>query len=239
MCLLYCVLRKNTNIARASGRGSRGSKFTTCLVTLCAHVGHHQLQHFSDALSLPALPNCFVLERKHKGIKAVGDVTVTGPTWDKSVLRETTVHHLFALERNTFSKEAAVEDSHPPSRALKKSLGEWFGPLAEGCLTGPVARISEWERVSTGDVVVYSTQSGHHRVGQIILHVEFHGVVATLVECYKWEADEWARASKHAPMDRGEWIPTASILGAAIHSLAKTPMRVIPPLHVTPRWAAN
>ena len=128
MCLLYCVLRKNANIARASGRGSRGSEFTTCLVTLCAHVGHHQLQHFSDALSLPALPNCFVLERKHKGIKAIGDVTVTGSTWDKSVLRETTVHHLFALERNTFSKEAAVEDSHPPSRALKKSLGEWFGP---------------------------------------------------------------------------------------------------------------
>ena len=57
-------------------------------------------------------------------------------------------------------------------------------------MTGPVARISEWEGVSVGDVVVYSTQSGHHRVGQIILPSEFHGVVATLGESYKWDADE-------------------------------------------------
>ena len=121
MCLLYGALRKNTNIARASGGGSKGSKLTTCLVTLCAHVGHHRLQHFSDALSLPALPNCFVLERKHQGIKAVGDVTVTGPTWDKSVLRETTMHRLTALERRTLqgsSRRArkAWDNGLPPSQ---------------------------------------------------------------------------------------------------------------------------
>ena len=107
------------------------------------------------------LPDCFVLERKHKAPKRLAEeIRNTNSNWERSVMRETTSRHFSTLDSSHshrhphFQVVACLVDPYTPSNKLL----EWLrielraGP-ADEIRVASKARINEWEICSRKDVV--------------------------------------------------------------------------------------
>ena len=99
------------------------------------------------------LPTCWVTERKHKCIKKFSNnLTNVNYSWDQSVLREVTLHHLNALQMDHFGFEVGLLDPVPCSSRLTASLQHAFG-THDAFHQAIHARLNRWDRISAGDAV--------------------------------------------------------------------------------------
>ena len=145
------------------------------------------------------LPNCFVLERKHRVPKKyANDMRNTSGDWEKSVLRECTAAHFAELERNTthFQAAACLIDAFAPKAAMLKTLLSALGvhhiPDAHHGIeltTARTARINEWETCAKQDVVLIKSGVDEF-VAQIRFFVSIHDRAAahdhTLAGVERW-----------------------------------------------------
>ena len=131
-------------------------------------IKFHCLHHIAPQLerwSAKCYPNCFVLERKHKSVKAIANEAHNvrhdrSLTWDAGLLRDVTSSHIHRLscDIGQFSTEPGLQKSREVPKALRAQLQHMFG--AADFQTAHVARVNEWERVSKGDVVIAALGNG-------------------------------------------------------------------------------
>ena len=144
------------------------------------------------------LPNCFALERKHKIPKRFGnEIRNTSGTWDASVSREVTNHHiaeLTAADAHHFGAAAGLIGPHRMSKKLEVQVraavraGE-----AVQFRTAKVGRINEWERICRRDVVLYGP-SGAEEVGEVTLQFDYEVEGNHVAVCC---VRQWRRISEH------------------------------------------
>ena len=122
------------------------------------------------------LPNCFVLERKHRTPKkCANDMRNTSSQWETSVLRECTAAHFAELAKDTqFKAGSGLEDAYTPSKAMHTQLLTALGIARDAAdelqiATSRMARINEWETCYKSDVVL--VKSDEEYVGQIMFFV--------------------------------------------------------------------
>jgi len=130
----------------------------------------HSVLHFSMFLRrFPYVPNCFVLERKHKQPKRfANEARNTAGAWESSVARDVTSRHVSALEGRT-AHDGLQDPVTPPSPSLLAMLQVALG--VGDYMTSKSARINQWERVAKGDVVLLEV-NGERVVGRIALLVD-------------------------------------------------------------------
>ena len=168
------------------------------------------------------LPNCYVLERKHKQVKRfANEVRNTSSNWESSVLREITSRHVAELsQRPHFEITAGLVDPHGVSKRFGVMLQAAVGPRALDCFSASLSvRVNAWERVHKGDVVAVRGAEGAIEVGQALWHVavQVEGCAHTLTCVQLWQplsADR--RASKWRRSDTNALRMSSDIVGALI-----------------------
>ena len=120
----------------------------------------HSALHFGRFLDTwRHLPNCFVLERKHRFPKRwANQTTNTKHAYEGQVLRMVTAHHCEALihDPSVFSKEARLLQPREPTAKLAKAMGAAIGNLGE-IIVAHTARINEFEGIQKGDMTLIGT----------------------------------------------------------------------------------
>lgn len=154
----------------------------------------HQLVHFVRfIIDLGWFPNCWVLERKHRVAKRYAGLNLNSRAkkvgYSAAVLREVTVRHLSKLQRADsvhFREEAClISPKAAPGRLARLLTGEFGGDCSFCC--SMTARISKWEKVSRGDMVLYAWE-GFAAVGRVDLLASVtcegeHGAFAYVSVC--------------------------------------------------------
>ena len=132
----------------------------------------HKLLHFIFELTaFGSLPNCFVLERKHRVAKRFASSnTATNRNYSAACLREVTAHHLANLQRDEsvhFVEDACLIEPKQPAKKLLRQLH-----VESGCtptfMVSQTARVNKWEKVAVGDMVLCDIGS-RAQVGQVLL----------------------------------------------------------------------
>ena len=134
------------------------------------------------------LPMCFVLERKHKGIKRYGNhVENTSGDWHKGVLRDASTRHfemLCACEATRFGPEPVLLNPTIASAKVDQALRAQFALDPEAALlTSRQARSTEFEVLTCGDVVLVG--HGPPILGKISLFASVDGLLVALLEQWR------------------------------------------------------
>ena len=133
----------------------------------------HYMMHYPAFLGRwHIIPNCFVLERKHKLPKRYANpILNTKADWEVSVLREVTNSHLASLgDTVVFDDGAALLSPHRAGRRMNSMLQHQFGfGLDVMFMASKHARMNEWDRCSVNDVVQLHDES----VGEVVLHAAY------------------------------------------------------------------
>ena len=205
-------------------------------------IKHHFLHHFSSHLrkwGKIGLPNCFCLERKHKGVKRFSNnLTSLQADFDANVLRDVTCLHLHRLSQpGLFSGVACLQDPVEPPRKMLEHLQGMFGTEVTYHVALS-ARANEWEVVHKGDVVVARGGDGKHFVGLVVQHAalsyEKESATLTLLKTMAFVRDVTDRCSEHmqGPL---LWVRVQSIVCSTVFAEGN-PYRILRPVHVEPCW---
>lgn len=211
-------------------------------------IKFHYLHHIAPQLarwSRKCYPNCFVLERKHKSVKAIADHAHNvrddrSLTWDAGLLRDVTSSHLHRLscDIGQFSAEPGLQKPHGVPKAMRAQLEREFG--VADFQTAHVARVNEWERVSKGDVVIAALGNGEHVAGTAVHHVSvacFGATsVLTMLDVLEFTSRPHARCSSHVRGGAGMWVFTSQIECACTWSESAGSVRILRTVHVDPVW---
>lgn len=168
---------------------------------------HHML-HLTDGGADRPIVSCFVLERKHKGVKKAG--TWCFNDFEKPVLRSCLARQSEALQRKELYQTECLhhESSH-------ETIGgfEIRRSLAASLRCG---------EVRSRDVVVLT----EHRVGEVVCFImKDLLLVQLLVFTPTTSAIEWCRSSAH------EFVPASDIVSPIPWALRGTDRcRIVPPL---------
>jgi hypothetical protein len=184
------------------------------------------------------LPNCFVHERKHKLPKRfANEVKNTKWSWDASVLREVTCHHLCHLD-GVGAVAVSISDARPCKKHLQALLQQEFNVPA-GCVdvvfaTGREARFNQWEKCSRGDLCMVKRGDG-----MVIGRCGFHASVCcdghldTVSSFSAWEiVSQSDRAWKCSPTEQHFMVMTQEILCTLTWAGAAGLCTVLKPTHV-------
>ena len=187
-----------------SAAADYGASFKELYGEDCMIFKFHMMFHLSKWLDIIGfLPNCQVLERKHRVPKRYADQcrNTRVSTFASSVLREVTVRHLAVLEDAAsvhFQVDPCLQNPHPPSKLLDKQLRSLFGDADYIVLAS--ARINEYEVVQKGDVVMIE-EDGAITVGAVVVHISATTAADPLTLVTKWinPIIRMARAARSTP----------------------------------------
>ena len=182
----------------------------------------HWLLHIGDLYArIKLLPNCFVLERRHRIPKRYAtELSNTSRRANSSLLMEVTSHHLALINLpGAFDNAIGLVGGRPCSKKLRKLLTEHLE--CENCwevLTGACSRHSTYGICHTGDVVLIKEGSSF-RAGQVLLHACVENVPLTVVSA-------WDLHSLEAELGYAKWhlsrkrmlIETKDILDTVCHT---------------------
>ena len=182
------------------------------------------------------LPNCFVLERKHRMPKRyANEMRNTSSNWEANVLRECTAHHFAEFENNGpnhFQGAACLVNPCTPKANARQKLIDELGIIAHdvAVTTSSTARINEWEICSKGDVVLVAPQAAEQFVGQIqcFVALQHEGVDAVFAGIRRWaRLAAGARCSKWRRSDNLVIVAVDEISGSLIWAEAGGVVSVI------------
>jgi hypothetical protein len=158
--LKNAIARHMLTYARLYGESSMVIKF-------------HMACHFPMFLARWGfLPNCWPLERKHRGPKRfASELRNTRHGWEASVLRECTNQHIADLHeaKHFETQPGLINPSVPNNTSLLVRLRAAFGAPDDMAITvASRARINEYETCWKNDVVQFSVNGAHEiNVGQV------------------------------------------------------------------------
>jgi len=187
---------------------------------------HHMSLHLIEQI-MYGLPNCFVLERKHKNAKRFSNIIMnTKSNWDASALREITSRHIAVLQHGDavhFVEHACLQNYSRPSKKFLSCMHSLFGNDV-GIATSTTARINKWESCSRGDVVMIGLPNTGIAVGRVMFHVDVRSDVSKLLcSCIeRWvlvsQCDMYSEWNCSSDAVQLQLIETQHILLACIYS---------------------
>ena len=178
---------------------------------------HHFMLHVAQSMRETGyLLNCFVLERKHKGIKLYANNRHTvSPDWSKQLLEQVTLSfcqrlakHEEPVEHDAVFLTGAVQDADPQinrafqddfpgSASLKTALG--------ACVRGNM--------VKRNDVVTFAMETGEEAYGQVLCHCESSGRLVSIISV--WES--LRKNQFRCGCNLLRWVETWRIKGSVIY----------------------
>ena len=153
----------------------------------------HWLLHIPNQLRrFGFLMACFCLERKHRVPKRYAtDVTHPAENSSKSLLMETTSHHLVQLSApNAFNFSLGLVSGSKPSKRILQVLcnaleiDKDHGDDAASILVANETRFRSVATCFAKDVILLKESASSFRAGVAELHCEVHGVAITLISAY-------------------------------------------------------
>ena len=233
--LLVAVLVLIEKVSRGTANPSQlQAAISTYLAAFKRLYGEdNMIIKFHYAMHLPAflarwvfLPNCFVLERKHRVPKRFANhVMNTECNWDACVLRELTnyrVHHLTVLGSSHFQVDAELVDPRQPRPALLQQLQAAWGQnlifRVSRC-----ARINQHEKIYKGDVFLaasgvigcalmhFSIDVGDGSPPEIMTHYHEWGLLAD-------QSEKHRKAQRRSGDDRTNVLFTDEIKCGLCHA---------------------
>ena len=182
----------------------------------------HAALHFGVWLDRwQSIPNCFVLERKHKLPKRWGNqITNIQAAFEGSVLRNCTLHHLEALhDDRRFCKSAHLVLSASPSPKLAEAMAAAMGNLGV-VQVAQEARVNEFEFVRRTDFVLIGSAPGYQfgRI-EVLFAQEVDAELQqphALVQVFNLVA-EHPRSWELAAGDGGAVVAASDIVTALVH----------------------
>ena len=178
---------------------------------------HHYMLHVAQSMRETGyLLNCFVLERKHKGIKLYANNRHTvSPDWSKQLLEQVTLsycqrlaEHEEPLEHDAVFLAGAVQDA--PAE-INQSFQDDF-PGSAPVMTALGASVCG-NMIKRDDVVTFATDTGQTAHGQVMYHCESSGHLVSIISV-------WESLSKHQ-FRCGDsvlrWVETRRIKGSVIY----------------------
>ena len=184
------------------------------------HPKFHWLVHLPKHLGeFEQLPTCWTHERKHRVAKRYASDICNTTSFEKSVLKEMTAHHLWALKQASPNEVGLLEPKEPSQR---------LAGLIRDILAMPVdirvakeARSSEHITSCKGDVV-FVRDENHLFAAEVWLHFEAGGTPLPLVS-------RWASHRVDVDMGVAEWaveeqpmlLHTSAIVAPAIYTMCR------------------
>jgi hypothetical protein len=203
------------------------------VMTIKFHLAFH-LAVWLDSVHF--LPNCTVLERKHRTPKKFADaIRNTGAAFESGVLREVTLRHLGVLCDACsvhFEVQPCLQNPITPNAKLKARLESTFG--SSSYIASAAARCSEWEVVHTGDVVLFTLRDGNVGVGRVQLHFSTSKRYAPLTIIHQWEFIRHKNDISYTWRAHTDWpcvVDTSVILCATTFCLNDGVAEVLRPAH--------
>ena len=206
------------------------------------HYLHHFTQHIKR-WGKKGLPNCFCLERKHKGTKRFANNNMSVcDTWDGTVLRDVTCMHISNLrDPNKFSRKPGLVHGTSPSKQMLATLATTFMHADKDSIfkCAIAARCNHWEVVHTGDVVIFNSleHAGKHMAGQVVQHVSVtsRGQERVHSLIHMLEHTGVHRKYSNHTLGGAAWVHTDSIQCATIFARGGV-FRILKPVHFEPQW---
>jgi len=202
---------------------------------------HHMALHLIEQIAMGFVPNCFVLERKHKHVKRfANEVDNTSAAFDASILREVTIRHITVLQSSSsvhFANACCLIKPKPSTsrngltllRTLFKAARIDFDN--EAIMVGRLARINEYEVCSVGDVVMIPCDDGVV-AGKVQTHCAVEGLgTFSFIQAWQLVAmrgrfSEWSFDGRQLHL-----VETCSILWSCIWSSGPLANGVMTVLH--------
>jgi len=190
------------------------TKYQTAYGELNWVAKHHVVQHLAGKLrKFKTLISLFTCERHHKLVKRHMMGRTNLNNWEKGVIEEITVDHLYALEQPVF-KEALLEPTEP----RKKKRDELCGgraPCPKSVLVSRKLSATTGETITVGDVALL--RGG--RLCKVSNHISFDGEVLSSVSL--WVAAPCASDTRYCRRYRTqechERIPSSHLLTSVIY----------------------
>ncbi len=143
---------------------------------------HHLSIHLSDADK--RLIGCLPHERRHKLVKRWSKDRYTLQSFEKGVMEELTLEHLYALETDWLSP-GLVEPRAPEPNILTAFQDAIGDPLADDIKCSMTARVCHGSLVSAGDLA-WAMIENHRCLVDVVYHFESGGEPYTYVNM--WES---------------------------------------------------
>ena len=152
---------------------------TPCLAARSRNRGFHMLIHLPSMVLKHGALNCFVLERKHKNVKAWANRSANVHSgWAKNILHEVTARHLAHIARPDAFAVCGLcsrSERNIPAKMRQHilsqiSVGGRPVPTTASLWRGRSSRPNLFDRVTVGDVVFYSTRAGLQACCNVISH---------------------------------------------------------------------
>ena len=192
------------------------AKYKSLYGGLAMTTKFHVVLHFPIYLrNFKYLPNCWVLERKHKQPKRFSnEMRNTSGSWEASVAREVTNRHLAAFSSIRRCRTATLLEpvTNAPPPMLETLVAELGGAVE--VWTSRSARINECERIGKGDMVLLHAEHGSRVVGEVVFIAsvavdELHTVICQvqLLEMSSLagpRATKWRRSEALQIVDAGQ-----------------------------------
>ena len=193
---------------------------------------HHFLLHlFTVMLLLGWLPNCLVLERKHKSVKKWADPMRNTTSIDHSVLRDVTNDAFHNLEHADFLilDEGLVNPKAPPRKVLQW-LTDTFGADGTPFYYSLTARYNAYETCSNGDIVAVRDADNGWLAWRVWFHASANGVAfTTAAELELVSRSDSGRTSEWRDTGRSDVVELDSILCVFIFADADDIITLIHP----------
>jgi hypothetical protein len=203
----------------------------------CMITKFHAVLHFSLFLERWAyLPNCWVLERKHKAAKRfANEIRNTSGRWEASVARDVTGRHVDTLQSRSCSVGAAAYPLDPlvkPRQAVCTILMEEFPGLEEHMIkTTKAAVVSYCEKVCVGDVIfVRPSMVGELLFIAQIIDGDIHELIFQLRVWVPIE-ETGPRAAKYRRSDRLELVQAQEAMCSLMWGGGGDMLTVLRPTH--------
>jgi hypothetical protein len=203
-------------------------------------IKFHLMMHFSAFLrTWSYIPNCFVLERKHKHAKRFGnEVRNTAGSWEAVVARDITARHLEMLQSSTCPTAASLlEPLRRPSTTVVDALQAEFPRMLERSEVkiAKFARINEFEKIAVGDTVLHR-KDGRCLVGKVMMLAALGDSVETctvcLVSAYELVEPATDRSAKYRRTDSRFLVAIDAVYCALLWAGSGDTITVLRPLHL-------
>ena len=187
---------------------------------------HHGALHLARMWARRrGLPNCFSLERKHKGVKRIMMNFLKKQSYERSVIEEVTLEHLH--ECNTKAAFSRLENPHLPSKALAAYLREAF-PAATSFHVSRTYVASDGMRIMSGDVV-FARLGDELICAELALNVQIDGTNKCIGSAWQFMSQGKSGVSKFKIGDSPFVSDSSAIVCALLYKRCSDVCTVICP----------
>ena len=188
------------------------------------HPKFHWLLHLAiELFEFGTLLTCWVHERKHRMVKRYTNSVRNTRTFESSILSEITCQHLYNIGiKDAFDLSIGLKEPFTCCAAatidfLSRALNVTRNSFGN---TSKSARVSKFEVVHVGDVVVFK-DNGHLSVGQVRMFVDVDDIPMAVISWWRFKSKDMQSgcAEVHCGTDLLRFRPCEDICAACLYRI--------------------